>query len=158
MTNPIEKAREQLAGALAKLPPLGVRADNTLVLKRLPIEGEGTELSMFRSDKPSETAATDLTIIAAKVSIYSGFGFLAVGETSGAGVLRAGDHVLEFPRTAAVEAFLNQRLWDPASDAEPLYPEMELVVFELDGVDHRPVRWLPKTLTLKVWVRRVNGP
>ena len=155
MTNPIERAREQMAAALAKLPPLGVRNDNVLVLKRLPIEGEETELSMFRTDKPGDVPSSELAIVAPKVSLYTGW---AVGETQGGGAIRAGDHVLEFPRTAAVEAFLNNRLAYPTRNNEFLYPEMELVIFELDGVPHRPIRWLPKTINLKVWVRRVNGP
>ena len=159
MANLTSKVGNALAGAAKKIFAAGLRQDYRLELRRYPDQATGNELSMD-PDLEAVQADTDpvlaLEVVAPKVSVFSGFGFLAVQEAAG-GVVEVGDHVVEFGRSDDVEAFLKTRLRELDDPRNDPYPEMEWVVFRLNGEDYRPVRWLVTDFKLKVYIRKIAG-
>ena len=120
MTTPIDRGREKLAKAKAKLPKKGILADWTLTLRKYPAD---TGLSF---DPASHTAGTPATLVVEAPDVQP-VSLAAVGLAGG--LLMAGDVKVKLPRTAALEAFIGK----------PPYPDMPRVQFVMNGAIWQPV-------------------
>lgn len=152
MSTQIEKAREAVWKQMQKLHDAGLRRDYTLKIRRA--EPAADPLSMDPAAAAEPAAQEILEIPAPAVKAYSGFAMLAIQQAAG-GNVEVGDHRVKFPRAKVVEDFLGSvRDSNTPQPAGP-YPEMTKFIFEVGGVDCRPVRWLPGTIFLEVYVRTI---
>lgn len=153
MATPIDKARASVAKAMAKLPAVGLRTDYELVLRRWTEEG-GNSLSMDPANAPTRIPS-ELTVDAPEVIPFSGFRLIGASEVAG-GIMQAGDYRVKIVRTASVEAFLSQRLTDPAGEGGEPYPEMLQTLFVINGEEFRPISWTPGPIHLTVILRSAS--
>ena len=152
MPNPIEDAREAVAAALATLPDYGLRTDWALRLKKYEAGGDVDPLDQdpdALEEPPIEEELLDVP--APKVKPV---GDWVVAQSGG--LIEVGDLRLTFPRSAAVEAFLDAEADPDGPEQDRLFPAIERVIFELNGLDYRPIRWVPGTIFLEVYVRRIS--
>lgn len=150
-TTAIEQAREAIWKSQAKLFSAGLRRDNTVTIRR--VEASPDPLSMEPAAAAEPAAVETLVIPYPDVKVYSGFAMLAIKQAMG-GSFEVGDHRIKFPRARVVEQFLGSVRGGTDEPAGP-YPEMSQFVFTVNGVDCKPVRWLPETIYLTVYVRTI---
>lgn len=136
MATPIDRAREKLAKAKAKMPKKGILADWTLEIRKFPIDAS---LSFDPASHTSGTATT-LAVLAPDVQPVS---LASVGLAGG--LLQAGDVKVKLPRTAALEALVGK----------PPYPDMSRCVFVMNGANWQPVAAKPSLLQVVFTCRKV---
>lgn len=102
MATPIDRARDTLGKAKAKLPKKGVLADWTLTLRKYPDTASNDDLNMDPT-LPARGTPVTLDVTAPDVKPVS----VQLVSLSG-GFLKAGDLAVKLPRTAALEAFLGK--------------------------------------------------
>lgn len=151
MPTPIDKAREAIAKGLQKLPSAGLRLDYALTLRRWPETPQWGSLAMDPQARESERGEPLTLEIAAPDVRPASLAFL----TTAGGLVKSGDLIVKLPRSAAVEAFLQARVDDPAGTAGGPYPELARVEFVINGEAYQAVWVKPGALTSVFAVRKL---
>lgn len=151
MSTPIERAREKLWAAAPKLYAKGLRRDFTLTLRR--VDPAANPLSMDPADTV-EQPGLSLAVPAPDVKAYSALQMAMIAQALG-GNFEISDYRIQLPRAAAVEDFLAS-VADPDGDGMGgPYPEMGRLLFDVNGQPCKPVRWEPRPLILRIYVRKI---
>jgi len=153
MATPIEQAREDVYKALTQLPSFGLRADYSLKFKRANVESS-QELSMMLADVPQGDQPIDLEYLAPEIMPASGFAPRNIVLVAG-GIIQAGDIKARVIRTIAVESFLSSRIANPSGTGGEPYPEIPLILFEINGEDYRVVAYNPMPIYTDFYVRKL---